>query len=140
MKTPPPNAELLAWALELLSPLGAVRSRRMFGGHGIYVDELFIALILNDQLYLKADEHNEARFVAAACSRFEYTMADGRQGHLRYYTVPAEALESVAEMQPWAREAMASALRARASKPAAKPRTRAANAPKPAAKKRLPKP
>jgi DNA transformation protein len=66
-------------------------------------------------------------------------MADGRQGHLRYYTVPAEALESVAEMQPWAREAMASALRAKASKAPAKPRTRAARSAKPAAKKRLAK-
>lgn len=140
MKTPPPSAELLAWALELLSPQGPVRSRRMFGGHGIYVGDLFIALILNDQLYLKADEHNQARFEAAGCSRFEYTMADGRQGHLRYYTVPAEALESVAEMQPWAREAMASALRAKASKPAAKPRTRTASAAKPTAKKRAVKP
>lgn len=140
MKTPPPSAELLAWALELLSPQGRARSRRMFGGHGIYVDDLFIALILNDQLYLKADEHNQARFEAAACSRFEYTMADGRMGHLRYYTVPAEALESVAEMQPWAREAMASALRAKASKAPAKPRTRAASSAKPAAKKRLANP
>ena len=56
---------------------------------------------------------------------------DGRMGHLRYYTVPAEALESVAEMQPWAREAMASALRAKASKAPAKPRTRAASTAKP---------
>lgn len=112
----------------------------MFGGHGIYVDDLFVALILNEQLYLKADEHNQARFEAAGCSRFEYTTADGRQGHLRYYTVPTEALESVAEMQPWAREAMASALRAKASKPAAKPRTRTASAAKTTAKKRAVKP
>ena len=28
--------------LELLAPLGRVRSRRMFGGHGLYVDDLFI--------------------------------------------------------------------------------------------------
>ena len=27
-----------------LPPLGAARSRRMFGGHGLYVDDLFVAL------------------------------------------------------------------------------------------------
>lgn len=33
-----------------------------------------------------------------------------------YWTVPAEAMESPALMQPWARHALAAALRARAAK------------------------
>ena len=33
---------------ELLSPLGTVRVKAMFGGHGIYVDEVFMAIIASD--------------------------------------------------------------------------------------------
>ena len=44
-----PN-EFVVHCLELLGSVGAVRSRRMFGGHGIYVDELFVGLIAFEQL------------------------------------------------------------------------------------------
>jgi DNA transformation protein len=115
--------ELAAHSLELLQPLGAVRSRRMFGGHGIYVDDLFIALIVFDRLFLKADEHTRARFEAAGCEPFVYEGAGSKKVSVSYYTVPAEAMESPAAMQPWARLAIDAALRARAAKkPQAKPR------------------
>ena len=39
-----PN-EFVAHCLELLGSVGSARSRRMFGGHGFYVDDLFIAKI-----------------------------------------------------------------------------------------------
>ena len=39
--------------LALLSALGLPRARRMFGGHGLYVDGQFVALILNERLHLK---------------------------------------------------------------------------------------
>jgi DNA transformation protein len=109
--------ELAAHCLELLQPLGAVRSRRMFGGHGIYIDELFIALVAFDQLYLKTDDTTRAAFQAAGCEPFVYDGA-GKQVTVAYWTVPAEAMESPAQMQPWARLAIAAALRARAAKPA----------------------
>lgn len=51
---------LVDHCLELLAPLGAVRARRMFGGYGLYVDDLFVALIAVDRLYLKADETSAA--------------------------------------------------------------------------------
>lgn len=35
---------------ELLEPLGAVSTRRMFGGHGVYCDGLFIAIVVDGQL------------------------------------------------------------------------------------------
>ena len=41
-------------SLELLASLGAVRARRMFGGWGLYAGDAFVALIADDQLYLRA--------------------------------------------------------------------------------------
>lgn len=116
------GAALIDHCIELLSPLGAVRARRMFGGHGLYVDELFIAIIAFDRLYLKTDETTRERFATAGCEPFVYQAKGRDQVTLGYWTVPAEAMESPQLMQPWARLAIAAALRARAAKPSAAPR------------------
>lgn len=115
------NNELVAHCLELLAPLGAPRARRMFGGHGLYVDELFVALIAFDRLYLKADAQTQARFEAAGCQPFVYD-GKGRSVTMSYFSAPDDALESPAYMQPWGRLALEAALRAKAAK---KPSSRA---------------
>jgi DNA transformation protein len=112
------SSDLVNHCLELLAPLGAVRARRMFGGHGLYCDDLFFALIAADRLYLKTDAQSRPAFEAAGCEPFVYD-ARGRATATSYWAVPAEAMESAGQMQPWARLAMAAALRARAAKPAA---------------------
>lgn len=108
---------LVELASELLAPLGRVRSRRMFGGHGFYVDDIFLALVAGERLYLKVDDATRGQFEAAGCEPFAFT-AKGERVVLGYWTVPAEAMESPALMQPWARLALSAALRARAAKPA----------------------
>ena len=44
---------------DLFAALGPVRTRRMFGGQGIYAGELMFALEAGGELYLKADDWNE---------------------------------------------------------------------------------
>jgi len=107
--------ELLDHCLELLSPLGALRHRRMFGGWGIYVDDLFIAIIAFDQLYLKADAQTREQFLAAGCAPFQYERK-GQAATLGYFVAPEEAMESPALMERWGRLALGAALRARAGK------------------------
>lgn len=115
------DIELVEHCRELLAPLGAVRVKRMFGGHGFYVDELFLALIAVGRLYLKVDAQSRARFEAAACQPFVYE-GQGKPVTMSYFTAPEDAMESPALMQPWARLALEAALRARAAKkPAARP-------------------
>ncbi len=116
--------------IEMLSPLGPVRTRAMFGGRGIYVDGLFMALIDDGQLFLKADDTTRERFVAAGCAPFTYPMKDGTHQSLSYYRPPEEALESPPLMLPWARLAFEAALRAANAKV-----KKSAGAKKPAAKK-----
>jgi DNA transformation protein and related proteins len=112
-------------ALELLGGLGPARARRMFGGAGLYVDDLFIAVIANGQLYLKVGPAQLAAFEAAGSEPFVFTAADGKVYTMGYRTAPEEAMESAEAMRPWARLAMAAALTAaneRARKPA-RPKT-----------------
>ncbi len=111
------DSELVEHCRELLAPLGAVRTKRMFGGHGFYVDELFLALIVFDRLFLKVDAHTRPRFEAAGCEPFVYD-AKGKRVALGYFSAPEDAMESPALMQPWARLALEAALRARVAKKA----------------------
>lgn len=115
--------------VEMLSPLGPVRTRRMFGGQGIYVDGVFAALIIDSQLYLKTDDMTRDRFVAAGCTPFTYATKGGERVVMSYFRPPEEALESPPLMLPWARLALEAALRA------ANAKARKSAAKKPAAKK-----
>ena len=127
---------LLEHCIELLAPLGRVRSRRMFGGHGLYIDDLFVALIAFDRLYLKASESTRADFEAAGCSPFEY-QRQGRTTALGYWTAPPDAMDSPDAMRPWGRRAIQAALAARSAARSIKPRAaRPAAAARPVARRR----
>jgi DNA transformation protein and related proteins len=107
--------------IELLAPLGAVRARAMFGGHGLYVDGFFIALIAFERLYLKVDTSSQPQFAAAGCEPFVYA-GKRKPVSLGYWTTPPEALDSPALMAPWARLALQSAMAARQRAGVSKPR------------------
>lgn len=122
------RTEFVDHCLELLAPMGAVRAKRLFGGFGLYVDELFIAIIAGERLYLKADAETQPRFEAAGCAPFTY-LAQGQVKVMGYFSAPDDAIESPAWMRPWARLALDAALRARAAKRPAAPRKTASAAP-----------
>ena len=140
------DSALLSHSLELLSELGRTSSRRMFGGHALYIDGLCMALIIQDTLYLKVDDAHRALFERAGCKPFTYAGKNQEVHVMSYYTAPEEALESPAEMTPWARRALAAAVAARAKAPPAKKKVATAKAPakkvaaKAAAKKSVEKP
>lgn len=119
------SAEFVAHCLDLLAPGGQVRARRMFGGHGVYLDDLFIALVVDETLYLKADDSSRSQFEQGGCQPFRYRTQDQRTVSLDYWSAPGEAMESPGLMRPWARLAQASALRSAAAKrgPRKSPRT-----------------
>lgn len=134
-----PRDEFVDHCAELLGSAGPVRVRRMFGGHGLYAGAHFIAIVMGEQLYLKVDESTRARFEHAGCTEFVYE-AKGRRVGLNYWTAPAEAMESAAEMRPWAHLALQAASHAKAKSkkrtiaPAKKIAARPPAAKRPAAK------
>lgn len=109
------SADFLEFLRELLQPLGVIRTRRMFGGAGLYCDSAFFAIVVDDVLYLKADDANRPDFEAAGLEPFEY-LAGGKPVRLSYYRAPDEAMDAAEQMRPWARGAIAAALRAAARK------------------------
>jgi len=107
--------EFIEYVMELLGPFGTAGTRRMFGGHGVYLDGLMFAIVSDDALYLKADEMNRVEFEQAGCETFGYTRK-GKRATLNFFRAPEEAMESPELMLPWARTAYAAALRANAKK------------------------
>ena len=101
-----------SYACELLCGVGPCVAKRMFGGWGISVDGMNIALIAWDTLFLKTNAETEPQWLAAGAEPFIYE-AKGKRMKLNYHTPPAEALESPALMLPWARLALAAAVAAR---------------------------
>jgi DNA transformation protein len=97
------------FVLDQLEPL-EVRARSMFGGTGLYAGEHFFGIIASDVLYLKVDDVNRDMFVKAGMKPFKPYA--GRPVTMKYYAVPLEVLESAAELERWARTAVAAAKRA----------------------------
>ena len=110
------RSEFAAYAVELLGAVGRVAPRRMFGGYGLYCDGVMFALIADDVLYLKADEASRGEFERAGSEPLVYD-ARGRRTTMAYWRAPEEAMESRELAAPWARTALAAALRARSAKP-----------------------
>lgn len=124
--------EFAHYSCELLSSLGVCVARRMFGGHGISLDGLTLAIVADlgggEMLWLKADDDSRARFEAAGCQRFVY-LAKGKAMGMNYYSAPEEAMESPQQMAPWARLALEAALRARKAQKAPAKRVSRGQAP-----------
>lgn len=107
-----------------LLPLGPVRARAMFGGFGIYHEDVMFALIADDRLYLKTDEEIRDRFAGAGSEPFAYARGDGERIVMSYWSAPSGTLDDPAALLPWAELGLAAARRARAGKPAGKRRSR----------------
>ncbi len=110
------------YCCELLSGVGTPVPKRMFGGWGISVDGVTIAVIAdlgklggsNQKLYLKVDDVTKAQFAAAGGKRFEMVSKDGKPLGMNYFTTPDETMESPEAMLLWARLALNVALDAKA--------------------------
>lgn len=104
------------FVLEQLSALGRVRSRRMFGGVGLYLDETFFGLVVGSagDVYLKVDDQNRAAYEAAGSGPFR-PFAD-KPYAMSFWRVPAEVLDDPDEMTTWARAAVGAARRTATAK------------------------
>jgi DNA transformation protein len=107
--------QYLAYVLEQLEGIGGVRSRRMFGGVGLYSGELFFGLIDDDTLFFKTDGSTSADYIARGMPRF-MPFPDRPEAVMAYYQVPADVIEDVEAIQVWARKAVAVALASRTAK------------------------
>ncbi len=113
----PHSDEYLEYVLEQLSSLRGLVPRRMFGGAGIYHDELFFALIFKDTLYFKVNDANRAGYEARGMAKFR-PYESRPQVSLTYYEVPVDVLENREELTIWAHQAVQAAAASKMEKEA----------------------
>lgn len=112
-------AELLR---EQLAPLGRVTMRRMFGKTGVFCDGLMLAMVRDDTLYFRVDDHNRAVFKEAqALPPLNYEKG-GTSIDLSFWRAPERLFDEPDELVAWARAALAAARRVATKRERSAPR------------------
>ena len=115
--------EFVSFLVDTLQSIGPVAAKRMFGGHGLFLDSLMFGLVADNSLYLKADADSQDDFEALGLERFTY-YKQGKPFSMSYYQAPEEALEDADVMAEWGNKAYGAALRAAAKKTTSKKKKR----------------
>ena len=103
------------FVVEQLERVAPVTAKSMFGGVGLYTEELFFALIAEDRLYFKVDDSTRPDFERLGMEPFR---PFGEENAMGYYEVPADVLEDAAQLEPWMKKAKRDvAARAKTRKP-----------------------
>ncbi len=90
---------------DLFSAFGPVRSRRMFGGAGLYADGVMFAIDTGQGIFLKTDPAFAADLAERGCAPFTYS-AKEREVRLPYWSLPEEALDAPDLLAELARRAL----------------------------------
>jgi len=96
--------EFRDFVLDQLAGVVELRSRRMFGGLGLYSGERFFGIVAAEELFFKVDDSNRAAYEAAGSEPFRPVV--DRPVSMSYWRVPLEVLEDPAELVAWARQAI----------------------------------
>lgn len=110
-----------------LAGFGPITMRNMFSGAGIYADGVMFAIIVNDVLYLKADETSARAFADEGMRPFTYARKGKPPVAMSYWEVPPRLLEEPDELVAWARQAHRIACAANPPKPRARKKRKLGN-------------
>jgi len=96
---------------EQLAPLGHVSLRRMFGKTGVFCDGVMFAMVTDNTLYFRVDDHNREIFKEAESSPPLNYAKGGAMIDLSFWRVPERLFDEPDELIAWARAALAAAHR-----------------------------
>lgn len=100
---------------EVFRELGGIAVRRMFGGMGLYRDGRIFAIVIDGEIFLKADATTEAALRDAGSSPFTYDR-QGRAVAMSYWRMPVDALDDPDEARRWGELALSVSRQGRVSK------------------------
>jgi len=94
-----------AFLTDLLAGFGPVSIRTMFGGAGVYADGVMFAILIDNTLFLKADEASAQAFAAEGKGPFTYRPKGRAAVAMPYWEIPERLLDDPDELVSWARRA-----------------------------------
>ncbi|OIQ26718.1 TfoX/Sxy family DNA transformation protein [uncultured Vibrio sp.] len=107
-------------SMRLFEQLGRVKSRSMFGGFGIFVEDTMFALVVNDKLHIRADSDSVKKFQQQGYQPYVYK----KRGHpvvTKYYALPENWLDNQSTTLSEAKNSLDIAKKEKESQAAAKP-------------------
>ncbi len=113
MSAPKPGDELVAYLVDVLVPIGAVRARRFFGGHGLVVGGVQFAFVSKGTLFLRTDAVLASELESLGSEAFRYLTKLREVRVASYWSLPEAELDDGEALVGWARRALrvASAVR-----------------------------
>ena len=107
------KAEFAEYIKDMLEPFGPITIRAMFGGYGVYKNGLMIALIAENELYLKADTKTAEYFKAAGSEPFIYHGKKDKPVTMSYYKVLPDVMNDSDQLEKWLNLACDAAINAK---------------------------
>lgn len=92
----------LDFVLEQLVALNGLRSKRMFGGYGLYSGEHFFGIVFDGRLYFKTNPDTLPEFLHYQALVFA---PSEKQVLKNYREVPVDILEDSEKLRLWAQRA-----------------------------------
>jgi DNA transformation protein len=99
---------------DVLTPLGPVEARSMFGGWGLYLDGVMFALIAGQVAYFRADDVTRQDYESLGLNRFK-PRAD-KPMTMPYHPLPPDLFDDPDLMVEWGERALDAARRAKSKK------------------------
>ena len=101
---------------EQLAPLGRLSLRRMFGKTGVFCDGVMFAMVTDNTLYFRVDDHNRETFKEAEASPPLNYKKQGVAIDLSFWRAPERLFDEPDELVAWARAALGAAGRVAAKR------------------------
>jgi DNA transformation protein len=97
------NTKFPAYVMDQMQLVPRVSLRSMFGGHGVYCEGQFIALIWQESLFMFTNAETRKRYKRAGMPAFEFKAG---QRESNYFMVPDTVLNDPKKLAVWAKEAV----------------------------------
>jgi DNA transformation protein len=111
---------ILKNSMQLFGQLGRVKSRSMFGGFGIFVDDTMFALAVNNKLHIRANRQTAATFKTLGYKPYVYKKR-GFPVVTKYFALPEDCWSDEATILSYATSALEIAKQEKEKQSEAKP-------------------
>tara|TARA_B100001741_G_C16470535_1_gene559788 strand:- start:124 stop:471 length:348 start_codon:yes stop_codon:yes gene_type:complete len=109
------NKQTLDHALDLLHEEEGISYKRMFGGFGLFKNEISVALILDSGIYMKVNNSNKQDYVNAGSIPFSY-VRNGKEIKLSNWLIPYEIMETEELFVEWFNKSYKAAIESKIGK------------------------
>ena len=109
------NKQTLDHVLDLLYEEEGITYKRMFGGFGLFKNEIPVALILKSEVYMKVNDFNRDDYVKAGSMPFSY-FRNGKEIKLSNWLLPGEIMETEQLFVEWFNKSYEAAIESKIGK------------------------